>query len=363
MIVDPSPSAIPRVISNAPWLAKDLRAIAQQWIYHLNPAEIAEIEDALACLRKSTKPMLKCSPLDFPLPTLRRKLQRAVLICELRTGIFLFRGLPIERLCEEDARLLAWGMGLHVGVPLIQNAAMQLLVDVRARDIGDTLRNHTTSSAMEFHVDSCDLATLLCRRSAGEGGESRIANMLTIYNQMGQENIEWQKALHGLLPFASPVEGLRARRPYFLCPVFSLENGIFAARFYKERIDACRDLIGAPPLSDLAIEACEAFLHIADDPRNCIEFLLQPGDFQLLNNHVVCHARSSFFDEASVDRKRHLYRQWFATPFSRPLPESFRPAYGRVGPGTLRGGYRCWPPTAEVCDFQKCLGHFNGVKI
>ncbi|WP_341522297.1 TauD/TfdA family dioxygenase [Pseudomonas sp. G.S.17] len=352
------------LISNYPWTAKDLRSSSSQWIHNLKPAEVIEVEQALAKLISCGKPLLQCSPQDFPLPTLHKTLLRAMLICETRTGVALLRNLPVEQLSEADARLLAWGIGMHLGVPLIQNSASQLLVDVRDSATGaQGLRKHTTNAAMEFHVDSSDLATVLCRRAAMQGGQSRIANMLTIHNQMGVENIEWQQALYEPLPFSALADDPDTQDQFFMCPVFSCEHGIFAARFYEQRILACRNFPEAPPLSGVVTDACEAFQRIANDPKNCFEFTLRPGDLQLLNNHVVCHARRSFADHAATDRKRHLFRQWFATPFSRPLPESFREAYGRIEPGSYRGGYKAWTATPEIISCQKTIAEFTGVNF
>lgn len=346
--------------SNEPWSATSLRQAQQQWVYTLTTAQVHEVERALAHIQYCTKPALHCGPDDFPLPTLHPVLQRAVLACETRLGIFLIRGLPIAHLNETQARWLAWGVGLHLGVPLIQNEIGQLMVDVRDISEGkkDRLRDNATNAAMGFHVDACDLAALLCRRKAAQGGHTRVANMLKIHNQLAQEDPAWLMALYQPLPFFD-----LASQGFFRCPVFTAHHGIFAGRFYRKRILACRNLPGAPTLSSTTLEAIDAFERLAWSPENCLEIHLQPGDLQLLNNHVVCHARTAFTDAGHADEKRHLFRQWFATPFSRPLPPAFRQAYGRTEAATLRGGYRGWQPTPETLRFQHQLAERHGVII
>ncbi len=345
--------------SNEPWNAHSLREAQRQWVYTLSTAQVHEVERALAHIQYCTKPALRCGPDDFPLPTLHSMLQRAVLACETRSGLFLIRGLPIAHLSETQARWLAWGIGLHLGVPLIQNDIGQLMVDVRDISEGknpDRLRDNASSAAMGFHVDACDLATLLCRRKAAHGGHTLVANMLTIHNQLAQENLAWLKALYQPLPFID-----LAQPGFFRCPVFAIHHGVFAARFYRKRILACRNLPGAPKLSGTTLDAIDAFEQLASDPQNCLEIHLQPGDLQLLNNHVVCHARTAFIDAGPFDDKRHLFRQWFATPFSRPLPQAFRQAYGRTGAATLRGGYQGWRQTPDTLRFQQQLAEYHKV--
>ncbi|MGF6093634.1 TauD/TfdA family dioxygenase [Pseudomonas sp. 18175] len=346
--------------SNTPWDAASLRQRQQQWVYTLSAAQVHEVERALAHIQYCTKPALHCGPDDFPLPTLHSVLQRAALACETRLGLFLIRGLPIAHLSEPLARWLAWGIGLHLGVPLVQNEVGQLMVDVRDISEGrhDQMRDNATSAAMGFHVDACDLASLLCRRDAAHGGHTRIANMLSIHNQLARENPTWLQALYQPLPFFD-----LARQRFFRCPVFAIHHGVFAGRFYRKRILACRNLPGAPVLSHTTLDAIDAFEQLANTPQNCLEIHLQPGDLQLLNNHVVCHARTAFTDTGQADKKRHLFRQWFATPFSRPLPLGFRQAYGRTEAATLRGGYRGWQSTPETLSFQHQLAERHGVIV
>jgi Taurine catabolism dioxygenase TauD, TfdA family len=65
---------------------------------------------------------------------------------------------------------------------------------------------------------------------------------------------------------------------------------------------------------------------------------LQPGDMQIINNHVTLHSRTEFEDFGDPARKRLLFRLWLAPPASPRPPESWRPAYRSVAPGTVRGG-------------------------
>ena len=80
---------------------------------------------------------------------------------------------------------------------------------------------------------------------------------------------------------------------------------------------------------DLWAEMCEELSYTMD---------IQPGDIQLLNNHVVYHARTTYEDDPRPGRDRFLMRLWLSMPNSRALPEGYESLWGSIEPGALRGG-------------------------
>ena len=91
-----------------------------------------------------------------------------------------------------------------------------------------------------------------------------------------------------------------------------------------------------PRLTAAQEEAVGMVIDLAEEL--CFEMPLEPGDLQLLNNHVIYHGRTPFTDDAAAGRDRLLYRLWLSMPNSRPLPESHRALWGRIEAGALRGG-------------------------
>lgn len=94
-----------------------------------------------------------------------------------------------------------------------------------------------------------------------------------------------------------------------------------------------------PRLTAAQVEALDAvdLLAASDDLR--LDYELRPGDIQLLHNHSILHARSTFTDFAEPWRKRHLLRLWICPENGIPLPEGFAERYGSVSVGD-RGGIR-----------------------
>ncbi|WP_419737347.1 TauD/TfdA family dioxygenase [Pseudomonas sp. COR18] len=345
------------------WNREKLIEHSLSWIHRLDRSQVIEVDCALEYARRRGRSPLNMTPRDFPLPTVHELLQRAVLETERGLGVFLITGFPVADKTPEQARLLAWGIGLHLGVPLVQNHAGELLVDVRDRQQPHhpTHRSHITSRSMEFHTDACDLTTLLCLRQAARGGLFRLASLRAVHDRLMRENPALCQALYQPLAFYDPTRDSASDRRFFLCPVFALEHGVFASRFYRQRNLDCERLPGAPRLGNIARAALNAVHDTACLPDMCLELELLPGDLQFLNNHLVCHARTSFTDSAQPGRQRHLLRQWHATACSRPLPESFLPAYGNVRAQALRGGYQGCPVDETLRAFQQRLATSNGL--
>ncbi len=75
---------------------------------------------------------------------------------------------------------------------------------------------------------------------------------------------------------------------------------------------------------------------LADELSFAMRF--EPGDMQLVNNHVIYHARTAFEDDAGAGQVRLLYRLWLSMPNSRALPPGHEVLWGAIEPGALRGG-------------------------
>jgi len=92
--------------------------------------------------------MLAMTTSDFPLPTLGPRLQGLAKILDQGRGFRLLRGLPIQDLTERQAASIYWGMGLHMGTPVSQNARGHLLGHV----IGEGVDYKSNSGARGYQT-------------------------------------------------------------------------------------------------------------------------------------------------------------------------------------------------------------------
>ena len=91
-----------------------------------------------------------------------------------------------------------------------------------------------------------------------------------------------------------------------------------------------------PKLNDKQLEALTLMDDLAEDFS--LKMDIELGDIQLLHNHVILHARTTFEDYPEFERKRHMVRLWLSAPNGRPLPPSFAERYGSIEVGAVRGG-------------------------
>jgi len=58
-------------------------------------------------------------------------------------------------------------------------------------------------------------------------------------------------------------------------------------------------------------------------PELRVDMMLQPGDIQFANNHLVLHSRTSFQDSSNLKERRKLLRLWLKMDNARKQPPEF----------------------------------------
>ncbi|KAA0999355.1 TauD/TfdA family dioxygenase [Paraburkholderia panacisoli] len=338
------------------------------WIQRLSAEEVAGFDAALAHAKTIGRTLLEMVPDDFPLNAAARDaLKRAVDTTQDRWGMCLLKGFPVHRWSEDETRLAYWGMGLHLGVARTQNRASDILNDVR--DVGSVYkttngRGYNTNASLDFHMDSCDVVGLLCRRAARQGGESKVVSSIAVFDEMRRRRPDLAEALRG--PFYFSYQGAQdpAQPPYYCCPIIGNHAQCFAMRTNRKNIVAAqRDFDEVPRLSDEQNAALDLLDELMTDPRYCFSMSLEPGDLQLLNNYVTIHSRTGFDDYEEPDMKRHLLRLWLAVPNAQPLPDNWLEYFGDVRAGAVRGGLRGSHRSAAFEAYEKRQAAHMGMTL
>ncbi|MDB5374686.1 MAG: hypothetical protein JWP04_3328 [Belnapia sp.] len=342
------------VATAADWRAADLET-SGRWLRRLTAAEIADLQAGFRRLQASGKPMLETTREDFPLGAFAAVLAEAAQELENGVGIRTLRGIPVAEYTAEEARLLFWGIGTHLGVARPQGKASQLLSDVR--DAGGTYRGaggrgYNTNAELDFHTDGSDVVGLLCLKTARSGGLSRLASSVAIHNALLQRRPELVETLYGLFPHSRQKEEAADETPTYLAPVYSLRDGHFASRYIRNHIRSTQSIEGEPRLTELQHAALDAIQELASSEEFCFSMWLEPGDLQLVNNHVAIHSRTHYEDFEAPERKRHLLRLWLAVPQGRPLCDGLAEAYKSTAPGSVRGGFKGQAVTPELRAYQ-----------
>ena len=301
--------------SASAWIGADL-AERRDWIHALAPEEIAELDRAVAHARATRKPLGELTREDFPLGTLARSIERWLDELDSGRGFVLVRGVPVERYGEADASLAYWGLGLHLGRAVSQNAAGDRLGHVRDAGLerrNPTLRKYRTREPLEFHTDGSDIVGLLCLRPAKSGGTSRIASSVAIYNELLARRPDLAATLCEPFPFDRNGEERPGEPPYFTLPLCRWAEDRLRTFYIGWYIRDSQRHPSAPRLTDRQREAIDLIDAVAAEPRVHLDMDFRAGDVQWLKNAAILHSRTEFEDHAEPERKRHLLRLWLTS--------------------------------------------------
>ncbi len=341
-----------QIAGPAAWRAADLRA--DEWLWTLSPAEAAEIERAARTLAARDIDLVAVTAADFAIPTVGPKVERLLGDDVLDgRGFAVIRGLDPARLSRRENAAAFLGLGAHLGAFRPQNAKGHILGHVK--DLGrspddPTARLYQTHERQTYHTDSCDVVGLYCLTPAKAGGRSSLVSSVSLYNEMLARRPDLARLLFDPIETDRRGEEAPGEAGWFTIPVFNWFAGHFVGKYQRQYIESARRFPQVAPLSPGYVEALDLLDALAEDPALHIELDFQPGDIQLVNNHVLFHDRTAFEDWPEPERRRHLLRLWLAPPQAQALPPVFAERFVTVTPGA-RGGVSV-PPERWVAPLE-----------
>jgi hypothetical protein len=307
------------------WRGSDL-AHDPAWIVALTDAEVADLEAALAAAKATGRPLPEIGREQFPLTVLRPRLEQVVREVQDGRGFVVVRGVPVRRHSDDDVGLMFWGMGRHLGGPLHQNPAGDLLGHVydHGRTYGNIdVRGYETNAYLPYHTDAGDMVGLLCLRRAVKGGLSSIVSSVTVHNEIVATHPEYLGLLYNGYYYIRREAALTDRavseRPI---PIFGCQDGVVSCRYIRNQINAGAVKRGVP-LTALEKAALDFLDEQTRRPDLRLDMDLEPGDIQFINNYTVLHSRTEFLDGPEPHQKRHMLRLWLKFPRRWPLAPEF----------------------------------------
>jgi hypothetical protein len=300
------------IASAAAWVAAD-HADPSAWTYRLNAGERDEIRAALAQAKASGHALASLTREAFPLPTVAQRVREWARELATGRGFVLIRGFPVEGLSADDAGLAYYGLGLHWGNPVPQNAKGDLLGHVRDLGVprtGPAVRLYTTRERQDFHTDGADLVGLLCLAPARSGGESQIASSIAVYNEIVRRRPDLAELLFQPMYWDRNDEQGPGEPGYFELPICSMMGERLRFFYIGWYIRDAQRHAEVPRLRPDQIELLDLIERTANDRGFRLDMDFAPGDIQFLNNAVILHARNAYEDYVELERKRHLLRLW-----------------------------------------------------
>lgn len=326
----------------AAWTTEDLQA-DKSWIVELDDQARRDLTGAIRQAADPDRSLLDYRRDDFDLGSAWPSIATALRQVHDGTGFAILRGLPRQGLTAPEFELLTWAIGLHAGVARPQGKASQFIAAVR--DAGTVYRTgkgrgYSSNADLDFHTDSADIVLLTCYNVAKSGGQSMVSSSVTAHQVMAAERPDLVEQLHGPFHFSRQQEQAPDEAPFYPNPVFDQQDGLLFSKWNRNRLRSAQAIEGVPTLTAAQHEALDMLDEVLRRPSIMHSMRLRPGDMQVLNNHVTLHSRTEFQDHDDPALKRCLFRLWLAPPDGVALPESWRPAYRSVAPGSVRGGIR-----------------------
>lgn len=298
----------------AVWRGRDLSA-SPAWAPHLSPARLDELDAALRTVRARGTPLLKVTADHFPLPTLARELRALADELESGRGFVLVRGIPVERYTEEEAAVLLWGVGQHLGIPVSQDATGHMLGHLRD---GPDVR-----AVPSPRTEAADALALLCLRAAGSGARTTLASSAAVHNAVLADRPELLDGLSRTHFLDRRGEQLPGGLPWQAVPLAHRDGERLSLRYDRGRLESAQRYPEVPRLSAAERELFD----LMDETASCsdlrLDIDLTPGDLLLLNNHAVLHARTPREDSPGPAHRCHLLQVWLTPHQPRSLPPGF----------------------------------------
>lgn len=286
------------------------------WLIPLPVDCVAELDEVAAAVRATPRPVDTLDPADFSLRACTALMASVRAKLETDTGLAVVDRFPVERYSHAENLAIGWLLAAMLGQVVAQKATGTRLYDVKdsGQALGYGVRRSVTNLGQPFHTDGGWLwkapafVGLFCLESAMEGGLSRFVSLVTAHHELRRRRPDLLARLYQ--PFHWDRQGEHAPDAPRVSrqPVFEYEGGTLASRYYEDYIRNGSKLADAE-LDDEGLQALEAMREIVDDPVNWVEFRIEKGQLQYLNNRQFAHSRTAFQD-AGPGQGRHMLRLW-----------------------------------------------------
>jgi alpha-ketoglutarate-dependent taurine dioxygenase len=308
------------------WVGRDVQP--EDYLVELSAACRDEIRRAVDEIRAYPLPTIVLRPTDFAAPACREQMARVrhVLDCGVRFAIV--DRLPLAEMDAGEATAIYWILSSMISRPVAQKLDGTLVYDVldtgRQALPGSGVRPDKTNTEIRFHNDNAyndtppDYVGLLCLRQAMSGGHSRVISFHSAHNALLSRYPTRLPRLYRPFWFDRQREYHPGESPIFAAPVFE-RSAELKARFSVHQINAGYALRGEP-IDTEGASAVAAMLEISEDDGLSIDFDLEPGQMQFVDNRALGHSRTAFVDYPEFNRKRHLVRLWLRDRGRRAYP-------------------------------------------
>jgi alpha-ketoglutarate-dependent taurine dioxygenase len=286
------------------------------WLIPLPADCVAELDEVAARVRATPRPVDTLRPDEFSLPACAGVMAAVRAKLETDTGLAVVDRFPVERYRPGENLAIGWLLAAMLGQVVAQKANGTRLYDVKdsGQALGYGVRRSVTNLGQPFHTDGGWLwkppafVGLFCLESAREGGLSRFASLVTVHHELRRRRPDLLARLYRPFPWDRQGEHAPDAPRVSRRPVYEFEAGALASRYYEDYVRNGARMAGEE-LDDEGRDALDAMREIVDDPVNWVEFRIEKGQLQYLNNRQFAHSRTAFTD-GGPGQGRHMLRLW-----------------------------------------------------
>lgn len=289
----------------------------RDWKVPVPEAALDELDTALHQLQRAPAPVESLRPEAFRLETCAGVMRQVHARLVQGIGMAIVDRVPVERYTVDESRTVCWLLASLLGRVVAQKQDGVFLYDVR--DTGKSLeygvRRSLTNLPQPFHTDGPWLTRtpafvgLFCLQSARDGGLSRYTSLLTAHNELRRQHPELLPRLYQPFHWDRQAEHGADQPRFATHPVFAFDGRALSTRYYEDYVVKGYTLAGER-LDEMGRDALAAMREVVDAPAHWIEFRIETGQFQYLNNRLFAHSRTQFTDAPGSVRRRHMIRVW-----------------------------------------------------
>ncbi len=306
-----------RITDQSAWMREHLSPT--DWLIPFPETCVAKLDEAVQIVNRHARAVQDLTLEMFPDLTACRQVMAQVQTKLLdQTGLAIIDRVPVERYSAEQNRAIYWLLGQMLGRIVDQKWTGTTLYDVKdsGKALGHGVRRSITNLGQPFHTDGPwlsmppEIVSLCCLQTAETGGMSLLVSLTTVHNQMQQRHPDLLERLYQPFVWDRQAEHSPDDDPYSAYPVFEYDGRHLTARYYDDYIRKGYALAG-DVLDAQGEEALDAMQTIVNDPANSVDFRIETGQIQYINNRRFAHARTQFADNKAASVERHLIRCWY----------------------------------------------------
>jgi alpha-ketoglutarate-dependent taurine dioxygenase len=289
----------------------------EDWLVSFPQACVAELDAVVQFFRHSPQPVTHLTTASFALTACASVMAHVRAHLYSHVGFAVVDRVPVERYSVTENQAIGWLLASLLGHMVAQKWDGTLLYDVEdsGRPLGHGVRRSVTNLAQPFHTDGGWLwmppsaIGLFCLQPAPQGGLSRLVSLVTVHNELRRRHPDLLARLYG--PFWWDRQAEHAPDDVWVSrhPIYQYDGHTLMARYYEDYI--CNgSRLANEELDTASTAALAAMRAILDTPENWVEFRIEQGQLQYINNRQFAHARTAFGDTPGVRSQRHMLRLW-----------------------------------------------------